>query len=45
MIKKAKEKNAQQVVVVCGDHDSAKYKLLEEAGLAVASRWYTSALN
>lgn len=37
----AKVKGAQQVLVVCGDFDSAKYQLLEKLNLSVASRWYT----
>ncbi len=38
----AKSKYAKQVLVVCGDHDIEKYKLLEDMKLNVASRWYTS---
>ncbi len=43
-IKIAKEKNAKQVLIVCGDHDLQKSKLLEELNLQVASRWYVNAV-
>ena len=36
---KSKIKGAKQVLVVCGDFDSAKYQLLEKLNLNVASRW------
>lgn len=39
-IKQAKIKNAQQILVVCGNHDVAKQKLLDEFGLGVVSNWY-----
>ena len=43
-IKIGKSKGAKQVLVVCGDHDIEKFKLLENMGLGVASRWYTSSI-
>lgn len=41
----AKDKGAKQVLVVCGDHDIEKYKLLEDMKLMVASRWYTGTID
>ncbi|QED23861.1 GNAT family N-acetyltransferase [Candidatus Deianiraea vastatrix] len=41
-IKIGKTKGVVQVLVVSGDHDMAKNKLLEDMNLAVASRWYTA---
>ena len=41
----AKEKGAKQVLVVCGDFDSAKYQLLKKMNLSVASKWYVGSLN
>lgn len=40
----AKAKGALQVLVVCGDFDSAKSKLLEKLNLSVASRWCVGSL-
>lgn len=40
-----KSKNAKQVLVVCGDHDVEKYKLLESFNLNLASRWYTGKVD
>lgn len=39
---RAKLMGAVQVVVVCGQHDQAKRKLLDSMNLSVASVWYTS---
>jgi hypothetical protein len=36
----AKEKGAKQILCVCGNFDTEKYKLLENLNLTVASRWY-----
>ncbi len=41
-IKIGKSKGAKQVLVVCGNHDIEKYKLLESINLTIASRWYTT---
>jgi hypothetical protein len=40
----SKIKGAKQVLVVCGDFDSAKYQLLEKLNLSVASRWYAGSI-
>jgi GNAT superfamily N-acetyltransferase len=40
----ARSRDAVQVVVVCGPHDQTKRKMLQEAGLYVASEWFTSPL-
>jgi len=37
----AKENNWRQIVVVCADQDMKKKTMLEEAGLLIASNWYT----
>ncbi len=39
-VKSGKEKGAKQILCVCGDLDTEKYKLLENLNLTVASRWY-----
>jgi broad specificity phosphatase PhoE len=41
----AKTKGAQQVLVVCGDFDSAKYQLLEKLNLSAASKWYVGSIQ
>ncbi len=43
-IKIGKSKGTKQVLIVCGNHDAEKYKLLENMGLDVASRWYTKVI-
>lgn len=44
-IKIGKEKGAKQILCVCGDFDTEKYKLLEYLKLTVASRWYVGNIN
>jgi len=44
-IKIGKEKGAKQILCVCGDFDTEKYKLLENLNLTVASRWYVGNIN
>jgi hypothetical protein len=41
----SRERGAVQVVVVCGPHDEAKRAVLQDAGLYVASEWFTSPLR
>lgn len=41
----AKNNNWKQLVIVCGDQDTFKKTMLEEAGLRIASNWYTHALD
>ena len=41
----AKIKGVKQVLVVCGDCDSAKYQLLEKANLSIASKWYVGSIS
>jgi GNAT superfamily N-acetyltransferase len=41
----ARERGAVQVVVVCGPHDGPKRALLRDAGLYVASEWFTAPLD
>jgi len=38
--REAKIMNAEQILVVCGDHDRQKFLLLEAMNMNVASRWY-----
>jgi hypothetical protein len=40
----ARSRGAVQVVVVCGPHDQAKRRMLQDAGLYVASEWFTAPL-
>ncbi len=40
----AKDKNASQILTVCGAHDEPKQKLLKNLGLTVASQWYVGNL-
>jgi len=40
----AKDKNASQILTVCGAHDGPKQKLLKNLGLTVASQWYVGNL-
>ena len=40
----SKIEGAKQVLVVCGNHDIEKYKLLESVNLDIASRWYTNVI-
>ena len=40
----AKDKNASQILTVCGAHDEPKRKLLKNLGLTVASQWYVGNL-
>ena len=44
-VKSGKEKGAKQILCVCGDFDTEKYKLLENLKLTVASRWYVGNIN
>ena len=44
IISQAKQKNATQVLAVCGEHDSWKSQLLEKLNLSVASRWYVKSI-
>ena len=39
--KRAKNMGAKQILVVCGDHDTQKFSLLETTNMNIASRWYT----
>ena len=39
--KEGKIIGAKQILVVCGDHDTQKFLLLEAMNMNVASRWYT----
>jgi GNAT superfamily N-acetyltransferase len=41
----ARERGAVQVVVVSGPHDEAKRAVLQDAGLYVASEWFTAPLR
>ena len=41
----ARERGAVQVVVVSGPHDGAKRAVLQDAGLYVASEWFTAPLE
>jgi GNAT superfamily N-acetyltransferase len=41
----ARERGAVQVVVVSGPHDGPKRAVLEDAGLYVASEWFTAPLD
>ena len=41
----ARERGAVQVVVVAGPHDKPKRAVLEDAGLFVASEWFTTPLD
>jgi GNAT superfamily N-acetyltransferase len=41
----ARERGAVQVVVVTGPHDSPKRAVLQDAGLYVASEWFTAPLD
>lgn len=41
----AKERGAAQVVVVAGPHDGPKRAVLQDAGLYVASEWFTAPLD
>ena len=41
----AQERGAVQVVVVSGPHDGPKRALLQDAGLYVASEWFTAPLD
>lgn len=38
--RQAKERDAEQIIVVCGHHDQAKARFLEEVGLTIVSNWY-----
>ncbi len=42
--REAKIMNAEQILVVCGDHDRQKFLLLETMNMRVASRWYTKTI-
>lgn len=44
-LKVAKTKGAVQVVIVNGHHHAQKRKFLQDAGLSLASEWYTSAID
>ena len=41
----ARERGADQVVVVSGPHDGPKRAVLQDAGLYVASEWFTAPLD
>jgi hypothetical protein len=41
----ARERGAVQVVVVSGPHDGPKRAVLQDAGLYVASEWFTAPLD
>ncbi len=41
----ARERGAVQVVVVSGPHDAPKRAVLQDAGLYVASEWFTAPLD
>ena len=41
----AKDKNASQILTVCGAHDGPKQKFLKNLGLTVASQWYVGNLS
>ncbi|MFI6320481.1 GNAT family N-acetyltransferase [Nonomuraea sp. NPDC050556] len=41
----AQERGAAQVVVVCGHADEPKRAALRQAGLTIASEWWTAPLN
>lgn len=41
----ARQRGAVQVVVVCGPHDGPKRAVLQDAGLYVASEWFTAPLD
>jgi ribosomal protein S18 acetylase RimI-like enzyme len=38
---RVRERGAAQVIVVCGHRDEAKRSALQQAGLSLASEWYT----
>lgn len=42
--REAKIIGAKQILVVCGDHDTQKFLLLEAMNMRVASRWYTKTI-
>lgn len=44
LLSKIKEFKAEQVVIVCGNHDHAKSTFLEKSGLSVSSKWYVGTL-
>nr|BBH87536.1 N-acetyltransferase [Thermosporothrix sp. COM3] len=41
---RAKERGANQIVVVCPHLDHAKRSMLQDAGLTIASEWYVTSL-
>lgn len=44
VIRRVKERDVVQIVVVCGQRDAAKRSMLEDAGLPVASEWRTRSI-
>lgn len=42
--REAKIIGAKQILVVCGNHDTQKFLLLEAMNIKVASRWYTKTI-
>ena len=40
----AKQKEAVQVLVVCGHHDEPKHQFLKNMGLSIVSEWYREAI-
>ncbi len=40
----AKEMGAVQVLVVCGDHDQQKSRLLKDLNMKIASNWFNKLL-
>ena len=41
----AKENDWKQLVIVCGDQDTKKKTMLEQAGLRIVSNWYTHVID
>ncbi|NSZ36014.1 GNAT family N-acetyltransferase [Agrobacterium tumefaciens] len=41
LLETAREKGWAQLVIVCGDRDDPKKTMLQDAGLSVASNWFT----
>ncbi|GHO56574.1 GNAT family N-acetyltransferase [Ktedonobacter robiniae] len=44
VMEEAKQRGAAQIVVVCAHLDHAKRSMLSDAGLTIASEWYTTPL-
>jgi predicted acetyltransferase len=44
LLSKLKEFKAEQVVIVCGNHDHVKSEFLGKNGLSVSSKWYVGIL-